>query len=122
MLYKAYLRTFLIYLGFFAGYVLVMLSARLLTTEHLALSEDWGYVAVFGLLFTSVAGFVRPCRKMWSLFLLYIILYLAAALTKRWDGMILSEREIVHTLCLATFLYAFVAILMGAAEYINPKY
>ena len=121
MLFKAYLRSFLIYLGFFAGYVLVMLSARLLTTEHLVLSEDWGYVAVFGLLFTSVAGFVRPCRKMWSLFLLYIILYLAAALTKRWDGMILSEREIVHTLCLATFLYAFVAILMGAAEYIKSK-
>jgi len=95
---------FIHFLGALIFYVLFALLCRTLSTEHLTLREDWGYTATFGALFAGVIGLFYHKRRPFVFFLGFIFLYVLAALIKRFGGMILSEREIVHTLCLATFL------------------
>ncbi len=95
---------------FFAFYILAACCCRFLTTEHITLAEDWGYIGVCSVLFVLSAGLFGFNQKSIRIFLIFIGFYMIGALTKRFGGMILSEREIVHTFCFATFLYAFYMI------------
>ena len=104
-------RSVLLSVIFFVFYVLCVVCLRTLTTEHLTLSEDWGYIATIGVLFVTTAHLWHFNKKILWLFLCYIALYTTAALTKRWGNMILSEREIAHTFCLASFLFSTVLII-----------
>ena len=106
---------------FFVFYMLCVVCLRTLTTEHLALSEDWGYIATIGVLFVTTANLWHFNKKILWLFLCYIALYTTAALTKRWGNMILSEREIAHTFCLASFLFSMILIIYRLGFCLNSK-
>ena len=98
----------------FAQYVLTVFALRFLTTEQIALREDWGYVAFFGLVFALVQALFDFNKKSFLFFWTIALLYFLSAFVKRFDGMILSEREIVHTLCFASFIGCFLLLLQYA--------
>jgi len=95
----------------FAQYVVAVFALRLLTTEQIALREDWGYVAFFGLVFVLTQALFDFSKKSFLFFWAITLLYFFGAFVKRFDGMILSEREIVHTLCLAGFIGSFLLLV-----------
>ena len=106
---------------FFAFYILAACCCRFLTTEHITLAEDWGYIGVCSVLFVLSAGLFGFNQKSIRIFLIFIGFYMIGALTKRFGGMILSEREIVHTFCFATFLYAFYMIFGALGVMLQSK-
>lgn len=103
----------------FAQYVIAVFCLRFLTTEQIALREDWGYVAFFGLVFALLQALFDFSRKSCWFFWAIALLYFLGAFVKRFDGMILSEREIVHTLCLASFIGSFLLLLQYALSSLN---
>ncbi len=103
MLLQFQKRLWLLAFFYFVSFVLGTLVLRTLSTEKLLLSEDWGYVAVFGFVFVLSQALYHFNRKALFFFVLLSTTYMLGAFIKRFAGMILSEREIVHSLCFSTF-------------------
>ncbi|MBR2300092.1 MAG: sulfatase-like hydrolase/transferase [Alphaproteobacteria bacterium] len=88
----------------FLLFVLGTMALRCLSSEKLLFKEDWGYVAAFGVLLTALMQQYSYRLKAFWVFLIFLLLYISCALLKPFFSMILSEREIIHTICFSVFL------------------
>lgn len=91
----------------FFSYIVLVCLLRLLSTEALSFKQDWGYVASFAFLFSAVSCLTSFSKSGFLFSFALVFLYVGAACVKIFSSIILSEREIVHTLCFATFLSSF---------------
>ncbi len=110
---KSEISNFVIY---FFGCWMVLTLPRFLATEYIEMSRDIGYMLLFSLLLTLGAVLWHYARRYTLTALVFIGLYVVATYVKRFFGMMVGEREITHTLGLATILFVFATTFLYVAR------
>ena len=122
MLFSHILKQTLKVFAGFAFFVAATCLFRCCSTEVLTFRDDWGSVVLFGFIFGALWQLISFSRKNIVFCFIFYFLYLFASFTKIFCNMILSEREIIHTLCVVTLFYAFLMILKAFSAKISaPK-
>lgn len=102
--------------------VFFIMFFRLFSNEVLNFSRDLGYVASFSVLYAGLMCLWNNNLRHKRLCLLFVGLYLLSALLKRCSDMILSEREITHTIGLAIILFSVVSFIYYTALSFTQTY
>ncbi len=96
----------------FLGFFFATIFLRMFTTsESMDLSMQQGYVALMCLIFSLVSYLWNFSIKNLLLGSVVYILYALSSFVKIKTGMVLLEREIVHTLCVGVIFYSLVSLL-----------
>lgn len=112
---------FVQFVKYFFGCLVCMYAARLLTSEAVEFSRDVGYMLLFALILTTGAALWHYNRTLTILSAAFVAQYLAVVVTKNFFAMIMQEREITHTLCLAVLLFVSASFALYVAKKIPLK-
>ena len=115
---NANIRNFLKY--FFSCLILLVLL-RFCITEKIDLSKDIGYEVSFAAFLTLGGVLWNYSRRYSGLAALFVIQYVLAANVKRFFGMIIMDREIVHTAGLAVILFVSASMVLYVAKQVKLK-
>ena len=110
------------WLCFFAFYFLILGLRFFTTAGDLNLLMQQGYQALFALLFALVCALWGFSRRNIIIYLLVTLIWVGAAFCKIGVGMVLSEREIIHTLGVGVIFYGLIATLLYAVSYIKQNW
>ncbi len=105
------------YIVYFLGYFFTINFCRIFNSSYtLDLLQQQGYVITFSIIFTLLSNIWNYQKKHTILFIAIIFLYFISAYIKRSVGMILTEREIVHTIGFGTVLFSIVSYLWHLSD------
>ena len=108
---------------YFFGFYFLILGLRFFTTAgEMNLLMQQGYQALFALLFALVCALWNFNRRNTLLYLMTTLLWTGAALCKIGVDMVLSEREIIHTIGVGVIFYGLSSTLLYALSYINCRW
>lgn len=108
---------------YFFGFYFLILGLRFFTTAgEMNLLMQQGYQALFALLFALVCALWNFNRRNTMLYLITTLLWTGAALCKIGVDMVLSEREIIHTIGVGVIFYGLSSALLYALSYINCRW
>ena len=99
----------------------LMYAARLLTSEAIEFSRDVGYMLLFALILTAGAALWHYNRTLSMLSAAFVVQYLAVVETKNFFAMIMQERELTHTICLAVLLFVSASFVLYVAKTVRFK-
>lgn len=107
----------------FFGLMIVSFFLRLLNTQHTYnLSRYCGYALSSALIFAFNAYLWNYGKKFFILFLATVTLYEAADYLRIFNGMIISERETMQTLSVASILFGVISLFLYLGKTTPQKF
>ncbi len=109
-------------LSFFVFFIVTIFLRMFTTSESVNLTMQQGYVVLMCLIFSLVSYLWDFKFKNLLLGIVVYGLYVLSSFVKIKTGMVLLEREIVHTLCVGVILYNLVSLLHYLSFKINNNF
>lgn len=109
-------------LAFCLFYISITILRIFINSGTVDLLKQQGYIILSALCFLSICNIWNFCKKIIIWFCGFWILYCSALFIKFTDGMIILDREVVHTISFATCLCSLVFMIRYLGFYINRWY